>query len=63
MTSQPDSGEMSPEEEFANSYYYFVEALKVLAADADSQCDVMGNYNVAWEVVSAALCMLTRLAA
>lgn len=54
---------MSPEEEFANSYYYFVEALKVLAADADSQCDVMGNYNVAWEVVSAALCMLTRLAA
>ncbi|WP_175002922.1 hypothetical protein [Burkholderia lata] len=53
---------MSPEEEFANSYYYFVEALKILAADADSQCDVMGNYNVAWELkynVSAGLCMLT----
>ncbi|WP_155754867.1 hypothetical protein [Burkholderia anthina] len=62
MTSQPDSSGMSPEEEFANSYYYFVEALKILAADADSQCDVMGNYNVAWELkynVSAGLCMLT----
>lgn len=62
MTSQPDSSGMSPEEEFANSYYYFVAALKILAMDADSQCDVMGNYNVAWELkanVSAGLCMLT----
>ncbi|WAL82539.1 hypothetical protein OYT13_22730 [Pandoraea sp. XJJ-1] len=53
---------MSPEEEFANSFYYFVKALKILAADADSQCDLMGNYNVAWELkddVSAGLCMLT----
>ncbi|WP_321863545.1 hypothetical protein [Burkholderia cenocepacia] len=53
---------MSPEEEFANSYYYFAEALKILAADPDFQCDAMGNYNVAWELkynVSAGLCMLT----
>ncbi|WP_321922320.1 hypothetical protein [Burkholderia sp. BCC1998] len=62
MTSQPHSSGMSPEEAFANSYYHFVEALKILAADAEFQCDVMGNYNVAWELkhdVSAGSCMLT----
>lgn len=35
---------------FSNAYHYFVEALKVLTADADTQCKRMGNYNVAWEL-------------
>ena len=41
---------ISEEEVFANAYHYFVEALKVLAADADTQCEYMSNYNVAWEL-------------
>lgn len=36
--------------EFENSYYYFVRALQVLAQDAPTQCETMGNYNVAWEL-------------
>jgi hypothetical protein len=44
------SEELSEEEVFANAYYYFVEALNVLAADADTQCKRMGKYNVAWEI-------------
>ena len=40
-----------PEKEaFANAYYYFVRALDVLAADAATQCERMGNFNVAWEI-------------
>lgn len=61
MTTQPDGGELSPEEQFANSYYYFVKALKILAAEADRQCALMGNFNVAWEIkhdVSAGLWLL-----
>jgi hypothetical protein len=41
---------ISEEEVFANAYHYFVEALKVLAADADTQCEYMSNYNVAWQL-------------
>jgi hypothetical protein len=37
-------------EEFENGYYYFVRALEVLAEDAPTQCQRMGNYNVAWEL-------------
>jgi hypothetical protein len=37
-------------DEFENSYYYFVQALQVLAQDALTQCEAMGNYNVAWEL-------------
>jgi hypothetical protein len=44
------SEEISEEEAFANGFFYFVEALKILAADADTQCKRMGNYNVAWEL-------------
>jgi hypothetical protein len=43
--------EQIPEKEvFANTYHYFIRALKVLAADADAQCKAMGNYNVACEI-------------
>lgn len=37
-------------EEFENTYYYFVRALQILAQDAPTQCETMGNYNVAWEL-------------
>ncbi len=47
---EPVSEKISEEEAFANAYHYFVEALKVLAADADTQCKRMSNYNVAWEI-------------
>jgi len=50
MTTESDRGELSPDEQFANAYCHFVEALKVLAEDADAQCVLMGNYNVAWEI-------------
>jgi hypothetical protein len=57
---------ISDEEVFANAYHYFVEALKVLMADADTQCKRMGNYNVAWELkddVSAGAYLLNLPAA
>jgi hypothetical protein len=45
------SEEISEEDAFANAYYYFVEALKMLAADADTQCKRKSIYNnVAWEI-------------
>ncbi|RDU94539.1 hypothetical protein [Trinickia dinghuensis] len=61
MTTEFDSYELSPDEQFANAYYHFIEALKILAEDADVQCDLMGNYNTAWEIkhdVSAGLLLL-----
>lgn len=42
--------EISEKDAFANGLFYFVKALKILAADADEQCQRMGNYNVAWEL-------------
>lgn len=36
--------------EFESCYYHFIEALQVLAQDAPTQCETMGNYNVAWEL-------------
>jgi hypothetical protein len=48
--SEPVSEKISEEEAFANGFFYFVKALKTLAADADTQCKRMGNYNVAWEL-------------
>ena len=44
------SEEISEEEGFANAFFYFIKALRILAADADTQCERMGNYNVAWEL-------------
>ncbi|MGP8473895.1 hypothetical protein [Burkholderia sp. PR2] len=61
MTNEPDSDELTPEEQFANSYLYFIKAIETLAADADKQCAIMGNYNVAWEIkdnVSAGMFLL-----
>ena len=35
---------------FRNSYYYFIDAVRTLAADAETQCERMGDFNVAWEL-------------
>lgn len=48
--SDSEDEKLSEKEAFANAYYYFVKALEVLAADAATQCDRMGNINVAWEI-------------
>ena len=37
-------------EAYANALYYFYDDLKVLAEDAEKQCEIMGNFNVAWEL-------------
>lgn len=34
---------------YENSYYHFVEAVKVLAATAEESCERLGNFNVAFE--------------
>lgn len=44
------TGQLSEEDAFHNSYYYFVEAVKVLSLPAENQCETMGDYNVAWEL-------------
>ncbi len=41
---------ISEEEGFTNSYFLFLEALKVLSSNVDVQCNIMGNFNVAWEI-------------
>ena len=41
---------ITDEEEFHNSYYYYVKALGMLAETAENQCQLMGDYNVAWEL-------------
>ena len=35
---------------YANYLGHFYTNLKVLAEDAEKQCEVMGNFNVAWEL-------------
>ena len=37
-------------EAYANALYYFYSALEVLSEDAEKQCEIMGNFNVAWEL-------------
>lgn len=52
MMGEFEGEKMSEEEAFAHAFFYFIKALKVLAADADEQCEYMSNYNVAWELKS-----------
>jgi hypothetical protein len=40
----------SAKDDFEDSLYHFVEAVKVLASPPEEQCEAMGNYNVAWEI-------------
>jgi hypothetical protein len=38
------------EDEFHSSYRIFLNAVEMLASPAEDQCQLMGNYNVAWEL-------------
>ena len=38
------------EEEFHSSYRIYVQALQMLAETPENQCQLMGDYNVAWEL-------------
>ena len=41
---------INDEEEFHSSYRIYLSALEMLAETPESQCQLMGNYNVAWEL-------------
>jgi len=61
MEDSLNASEMSEQEQFELGYYYFIQALKILAKEAKAQCQEMGNCNVAWELkddVSAGSYML-----
>ncbi len=44
------SEDMDLQEDFHNSFLYFVKALRVLSHDARMQCEEMGNHNTPWEI-------------
>lgn len=46
---QPDSP-MDTEEKYHNIFLHFVNALRILAMEPESQCHAEGNYNVAQEL-------------
>lgn len=48
--TESDGERMSEREAFEHAYYYFAQALEVLASDPKTQCEKGGNYNVAWEL-------------
>ncbi|HRH81512.1 MAG TPA: hypothetical protein PLW81_10750 [Thiobacillaceae bacterium] len=45
-----DSNLITDEEEFHSSYRIFINAVEMLAATPEAQCEAMGNFNVAWEL-------------
>jgi len=46
--SAPDLA--TDEEEFHSSFRVFLNAVAMLASSPEEQCQLMGNYNVAWEL-------------
>jgi hypothetical protein len=55
MASQQENSAMNEErmpleESFHNFFFYFMKAVDVLSLDSAEQCEVMGNFNVAWEI-------------
>lgn len=46
---------MGPEETYHHVFFYFIQALRVLAMDPELQCEAQGNYNVAFELQSEIL--------
>jgi hypothetical protein len=44
----PDS--MDAEETFHHVFFYFIGTLRILAMEPELQCEVQGNYNVAFEL-------------
>lgn len=45
-----DADLITDEEEFHSSFRVFLNAVEMLAASPEEQCQLMGNYNVAWEL-------------
>jgi hypothetical protein len=41
---------VTDEEEFHSSYRIYLHALEMLAEQPENQCQLMGDYNVAWEL-------------
>jgi hypothetical protein len=41
---------MDDEEKYQHIFFYFIRALRILAMDAESQCDAERNFNVAQEL-------------
>ncbi|RBP15892.1 hypothetical protein DFR50_107162 [Roseiarcus fermentans] len=41
---------VTDEDIYANNYHYFYNSLLILSEDSEAQCQVMGFYNVAWEI-------------
>jgi hypothetical protein len=48
----PSPSEKNPDADYdyANAYFYFLKTLETLSEDALRQCEVMGHFNVAWEL-------------
>ena len=44
------SSGLTKEEAFHNGYRRFLDAIEILAKPAEQQCEIMGYYNVAWEL-------------
>ena len=44
------SEELTEQDWFENTFFYFIKALRLLELSAEEQCEWMGNYNVAWEL-------------
>jgi hypothetical protein len=36
--------------DYANAFFYFLKTLETLSENASRQCEVMDNFNVAWEL-------------
>ena len=41
---------ISKEEAFQTSYRAFINAVEILSQSPETQCNLLGNYNVAWEL-------------
>jgi hypothetical protein len=55
MSKQPDTSEdggISVLEAMHNAFYYFLQALEKLKEEPERQCELMGDYNTAWELQS-----------
>lgn len=48
--SDPNKQNQSPEEEYANAYFYFLKTLETLSESAVRQCEIMDYFNVPWEL-------------
>jgi hypothetical protein len=62
MAPTPPAIPIPEREAFENGFFYFCHALDILAAPPADQCELVGNYNVAWELksdVSAGSYLLT----